>query len=109
MTEAECVAAVSCMQDMLYGMRFLESLGLKVKKPMVLWMDNKGGVNFLNNWSIAGHMRAIATRFAYLRELKEAGVLEIRWIKGDDNTSDLFTKNVDGPTFERHELEYCMN
>ena len=76
---------------------------------MILWMDNKGGVDFLNGWSIAGQMRPIAIRLAFLRELKEEGVLEIRWIKGGDNSSDLFTKNVDGMTFEKHELEYCTD
>ena len=50
-TEAECVAATSCVQDMIYGKNFLESLGLKVKLPMVLWMDNKGGVDIFNNWN----------------------------------------------------------
>ena len=34
-TEAECVAATSCVQDMMFGKRFLESLGLKVKLPTV--------------------------------------------------------------------------
>ena len=101
-TEAECVAATSCVQDMIYGKNFLEALGLKIKLPMVLEMDNKGGVDIFNNWSIAGNTRAVAIRFAYIRELKEAGQLEIKWLDGSKNTSDLFTKNLDGPTFKRH-------
>ena len=105
-TEAECVAATSCVQDMLFGMRFLESLGLKVKKPMTLYMDNKGGVDLFNNWSISGNTRAVAIRFAYIRELKEAGTLEIKWIKGTENTADLFTKNLENKTFEKHEREF---
>ena len=70
-TEAECVAATSCVHDMVYGKNFLESLGLKVKLPMTLYMDNKGGVDIFNNWSIAGKPRAVSIRFAYIRELKE--------------------------------------
>ena len=101
-TEAECVAATSCVQDMMYGKNFLESLGLKVKLPMTLYMDNKGGVDIFNNWSIAGNTRAVSIRFAYIRELKEAGILQIKWLQGGDNTADLLTKNLDGPTFERH-------
>ena len=88
-TEAECVAAASCVQDMMYGKNFLESLGLKVKLPMVLEMDNKGGVDIFNNWSIAGNTRAVSIWFAYIRELKEAGILEIKWIPGEENDSDL--------------------
>lgn len=108
-TEAECVAATCCVQDMLFGKRFLESIGLKVKLPMILYMDNKGGVDIFNNWSIAGNTRAISIRFAYIRELKEAGALEIRWIDGKENAADLFTKNLDRMTFERHTAFFCSN
>jgi len=41
-------------------------------------------------------------RFAYIRELKEAGILQIKWISGENNCADLFTKNLDKTTFERH-------
>jgi hypothetical protein len=41
-TEARLFATTCCAQDMLFGMRVLESMGLKVKKPMVLNVDNKG-------------------------------------------------------------------
>ena len=101
-TEAECVAATSCIQDMMYGKNFLESLGLKVKLPMVLRMDNKGGVDIFNGWSIAGNTRAVSVRLAYVRELKEAGILKIEWIKSEENCVDIFTKNVDGPTYNKH-------
>ena len=90
-TEAECVAGTSCVQDMMFGKRLLESMGLKVKLPMVLYMDNKGGVDIFNNRSIAGNTRAVAVRFAYVRELKEAGILEIKWISGTENCADFFT------------------
>jgi hypothetical protein len=53
-TESELVAAVSAAQDLLYEMRVLESIGLKVQLPMVLEVDNKGGVDLANNWSVGG-------------------------------------------------------
>ena len=42
-TETKLIAGVMCVQDMLYIMRVLESVGLKVKKQMVLEMDNTRG------------------------------------------------------------------
>ena len=39
------VKSVTCTQDMLYAMRVLVVLGLKVELPMVLEIDNKGTVN----------------------------------------------------------------
>jgi hypothetical protein len=42
---------------MLYMKNVLESLGLKVKLPAVLEMDNQGAVFLANNWSIGGMTR----------------------------------------------------
>ena len=69
---------------------------------MIFEMDNKGGIDIFNNWSIAGNMRAVSIWFAYICKLKEAGILEIKWIDGNENTSDLFTKNLDRTTFKKH-------
>ena len=58
-TEAELVSATQCAQDMLFIMRVLESVGLKVQKPMILKVDNKGAVDLANNWSIGGRTQHI--------------------------------------------------
>jgi hypothetical protein len=58
-TKAETHAGVTCVQDMLYMKNVLESLGVKIKLPMVLEMDNQGAVYLANNWSIGGRARQI--------------------------------------------------
>ncbi len=57
--EAEQTAGVLCAQDMLYVQHILESMGLKVKLPMILEMDNRGAVDLANNWSIGGPTRHV--------------------------------------------------
>jgi hypothetical protein len=44
-TEAELISGTDCAQDMLFAVRMLESVGLTVKKPMDLTIDNKGAVD----------------------------------------------------------------
>ncbi len=80
--EAEQTAGVLCAQDMMYVRNVLESMGLKVKLPMILEMDNKGGVDLANNWSIGGCTRHVDVRQCFLRELKESKVMDIKWVKG---------------------------
>ena len=99
-TEAELYAGVSCVHDMLYVMHVLESMQLKVKLPMVLEIDNKGTVDLATNWSVGGRTWHIDVRQVFLRELKESGILIVKWIAGVDNNSDMFTKNLNGPLFE---------
>ena len=87
--------------------KVLEALDLKVKLPMLLEMDNKGAVDLANNWTVGGRTRHIETRQLFLRELKEEGVLSIKWKSGDENPSDLFTKNLPGPIFRKHIETFC--
>jgi hypothetical protein len=103
-TESELDAGVSCAQDMLYTMRLLESMGLQVEKPMILEIDNKGAVDIANNWSAGGRTRHIKMNF--LRDLKEEGIINVRWISGVSNEADLFTKNLAGPAFNKHGSNY---
>jgi hypothetical protein len=103
--EEEQSSGVVCAHDMLYCKNVLESMGLKVKLPMLLEMDNKGAVNLANNWSVGGQTRHVDVRQCFLRELKESKIMDICWIKGSENNADVFNKNLDGPAFEKMRLD----
>jgi hypothetical protein len=100
--EAELFSAVLCAQDMLFAMRILNSLGLKVKLPMKLEIDNKGAVDFNHNYSVGGRTRHVEVKQYFLRELKEAGLIICEWCSGKDMSSDILTKNCSGVLFEKH-------
>jgi hypothetical protein len=106
-TEAELWSGTECAQDMLFAMRVLESVGLTVKKPMTLTIDNKGAVDYANNWSTGGRMRHASIRLNFVRELKEAGMVEINWCKSENMPADLFTKNLGGVQFKKHTTVFC--
>ena len=101
-TEAERFAATGCAQDMLFEMRILESMGLKVKKPMILNVDNKGAKDLCDNWSVGGRTRHVEVKQLFLRELKESKIIDTNWIPGEEMRSDIYTKNLPGPLFEKH-------
>ena len=79
-TEAETIAAVSCAQGILYNRRVLMLMGLKVKLPMQLDVDNSGALDLANNWSAGGRTRHMETRMFVLRDLKEEGIIETNWL-----------------------------
>ena len=64
--EAELYAGFACAQEMLYTKQVIESIGLSVKLPMLLEMDNKGGVDHSNSWSIGGYMCHVGTKQKFL-------------------------------------------
>jgi hypothetical protein len=87
---------------MIYQKNMLESIGLKVEFPMVLEMDNRGAINLINSFSVGVRTRHINVKQCFLRELKEAKILVVKWIPGSENEADIFTKNLDGPIFKRY-------
>ena len=104
--EAELMSGTQCAQDMMFIMRVMESIGLKVKKPMILEIDNKGAVALANNWSIGGRTRHIEVWQYFLRDLKAEGLITTKWKSGDEMSSDLFTKNLAIKTFEKHAAKF---
>jgi hypothetical protein len=78
----ELNAAVLCVKNMMYQRNTLESIGLKAEPPMILKMDNKGAVNLVNSFSVGGRTQHIEVKQFFLRELKEAKVLVVKWIPG---------------------------
>jgi hypothetical protein len=81
-------------------------MGLKVEKPMILEMDNKGAVDFFKNWSVLGRTRHDCIQQSFLRELNEEGIITVKRIPTEENSEDIFMKNLNGPAFEKHASMY---
>ena len=103
------VAATSCAQEILYVIRIMESIRLKVKLPMKLLVDNKGAVDLANNWSISGRTRHMEVRQYFLRDMKDEGIIITEWIRRDKMSADLFTKNLGGPLHQKHTGVFCRD
>ena len=43
----------------------------------------------------------------FLRKMKEQGFIKVVWIPTNDNSADMFTKNLAGPIFHKHLVAYC--
>ena len=101
-TEAETIALVQCVQEMMYAKKVLMSMKLKVELPMKVEVDNRGAVDLVNGWSCSGGTKHMDVRLMFLRELKENKIIEVIWQPTADNEADIFTKNTDGTTFTKH-------
>jgi hypothetical protein len=106
-TESELGGAMETTQDMLFAMRILESMGLTVKKPMILYVDNKGAKDLANNWSVGGHTRHGEVCQYFLCELKEHDLIHFVWTSSTTMSSDVLTKNLPQDIFKRHVKVFC--
>ena len=105
-TEVELFVVVLCAQDMIFVMRVLQSIGLKVKLPMELYVDNKGAKDICHNWSVGGRTCHVEVKQYFLWDLKEQGIINVVWRAGSTMPSDLFTKSLSGPLFDKHKRQF---
>ena len=76
---------------------------------MILYGDNTGVMELVNNWSVGGRTRHVATKTMFLRELKECGWLVIEYKPGSLMRTDPMTKNLPKPLFETHSSYFVTN
>ena len=106
--EAELIALVLCLQEMMHLKKLVEGLELQVELPMIIECDNKATVDLVNGHSSSGGTKHIDVRFMFARELKEAGVIKVQWIPTEENEADLLTKNTDHKIFNRHSSKFMQ-
>ena len=87
---------------MEFARQILESMGVHVVLPMTMYVDNTGAIDLAKNWSTTGKTKHIDVRFHYLRELVDQGMLNLKFVRSEDNVSDIFTKNLSAGLFEKH-------
>jgi hypothetical protein len=105
-TEAELCVATKNAQEMVYKNIIAESLGLHVKFPMILGIDNKGGVDLMNNYSAGGRTQNLETRQYFIRQLKEEVIIKVIWAPGELNSSDMYRKNMARADSKNHAKAY---
>ena len=93
-TEAELIAMVQCIQELMAVKKLLESLELKVELPMLIEYDNKGAVDLVNGYQVGGGTKHMDIRNYFVREQKDKGVIKVEWIPSGANETDLMTKNT---------------
>ena len=108
-SEAEFVAASEAVKEIIFVLQVLESMGITVKTPVVVRVDNMGAIFMSENSSSGTRTRHIDTRWHFVRELVEGKVVEIIFVKSADNFADGFTKNVSTEIHESHASEYVWD
>jgi hypothetical protein len=101
-TEAEYVAVSEVCREILFVAQVMEFLGLTVKRPIVVRVDNVGAIYLANNQTTSQRTKHVDVRYHFVREYIEDGTVEIIFVKSKDNDADIFTKNLDGEAFWRH-------
>ena len=71
----------------------LVSLGMKVRYPIIVKVDNVGAIFMAENITATNRTRHIEARYHFFHELIEDGVILVQFVRTKENKADPFTKN----------------
>ena len=88
--------------EILYVAGILKFLGVPLEYPITVNVDNIGAVYLSKNATTGSRTKHIDTRYHFVREYIEDGIIKVQFVRSEANDADIFTKNVNTETFQKH-------
>ena len=104
--EAEYIAMAEATSELLYIKQILESMGVTIQYPILLYADNQGAIFLTSNESTA-RTKHIDVRHHFLREMTDGPnpVIKVIYVPSTENKADPYTKNIPVNEFKKTFLE----
>ena len=81
-------------------------MSIKIKKPVVVRVDNVGAIYMAENCQLSERTKHIDIRAKYLIQEIEGEHIKVIFVRSENNLSDFLTKNVKGEIYENHSPAY---
>ena len=101
-TEAEYYALSEAMAEIKFIAQLLEFLDIEIKFPIIVHIDNIGAIYLSRNATSGNRTKHIDTCIHFVWEYQEEGKVLVKFIRSEDNDSDIMTKNVSGELYIKH-------
>ena len=100
--EAELVALCDGAIELLHTIGVVNFLGHETPDAIKVCTDSKAAYDLCHRFTSAQNSRHVDRKLFKMRELRGAGMVNVRHIPGETNPADLFTKILSRQPFERH-------
>ena len=98
--EAEYMALSLAVRELVWIYMLLKTMGIKVRKPCVVYEDNRACVKIANNPTSQKRTKHIDIRHHFLREHIENGLIELISVSTAEQRADIMTKVLGKELFE---------
>ena len=88
--------------EILFVNGILNFMGVPPKYPIQVHVDNIGAIYLSKNATTSNRTKHIDTRYHFVRNYIEDGIIKVTFIKSEDNVADVFTKNLNAELFNKH-------
>jgi hypothetical protein len=100
-TEAEYVAQTHAAKEAMWLRSFVSEIQGKEKETLSINCDNQGAIALAKDNKYHARTKHIDLRYHFIREAIEDGKIKVKYIPTDENVSDIFTKALAKPKFQR--------
>ena len=100
--EAEFYACAEAVKEVPFIVQILRFLGVEVKTPVEVKVDNVGAIYMSQNQASSTRTRHMDTRWFYVNDLQDDGLIIVKFVRSEENVSDVATKNVSAMTMDKH-------
>ena len=100
--EAELIALADAAIELLYISAVCSFIGWPTDGAIEVCTDNKAAYDLCHRYTAAQHTKHIDRKMFKMRELRGAGIVEVKHIPGETNPADLYTKVLSRQPFEKH-------
>ena len=105
-TEAKFVALSKAVREIKFIIQVLHSIGVQVKTPVIVCMDNVGAIFMAENVTTSQRTKHIDVCYHFVREYIQDRIIEIIFVKSVNNKANRFMKNVSGATYQNHSGDF---
>lgn len=91
-TEAEYIALGEASQECIWIRRLLEDFLIKKQKTTVMFEDNQSCLKLVNTRKFSNRTKHIDTKFHFVRDLKQKGLIDYKYCPTDRMLADMLTK-----------------
>ena len=102
-TEGEYMALSEVVKELKFIIQLLQTMNIEVELPITVYVDNVGAIWLSNNRTTSDRTKHIDIRTSLVKEYQEDGKIIIKFVRSEDNESDIFTNNTANVIFQNHQ------
>ena len=105
-TEAEYEAVSEAVKEIKFLTNLLDVMKSEYEKPIKVNIDNVGAQFSVRNRNTSERTRHMDSRYYFIRELVEKGLIKVEFIKSEESIADLIAKSLNVKHFNKHKRTF---
>ena len=90
------------MKDLKFVYMCLKHLKMKVNLLMLVLIDNIGAIEMLDMKMGKCRTKHVDTRYHWIKQFVDDEIVDVKYIKSENNVADICTKNLQPKLFKKH-------